>query len=59
MKIELSKHKKIVSIARDDTAFLACSLIEDFLIFRSGKTKLSDMDSVDAFGSQDRGNAFT
>jgi hypothetical protein len=59
MKIVFSKHQEIVSIARNDTAFLACSLIEHFLIFRSGETKLSDVDSVDTPGSQDRSNLFT
>ncbi|HTP05241.1 MAG TPA: hypothetical protein VMM54_08815 [Nitrospirota bacterium] len=59
MKIEFSEHQEIVSIARNDTAFLACSLIEHFLIFRSRETKLSDVDSINTSGSQDRSNLFT
>jgi hypothetical protein len=53
MKVELCERQEIVSIARDDTALLARSLIEHLLIFCSREINLSDVNSVDTFGSQD------
>jgi hypothetical protein len=46
MKIKLSEHQKIVSIARNNAAFLTRGLVENLLIFRSGEAKFSDMDGV-------------
>jgi hypothetical protein len=48
IKIKLSEHQEIVSIARNDAAFLTCSHLEHFLVFRSGYTKFPDVDRVDA-----------
>ncbi len=59
MKIVLREHKEIVSVAGHDTAPLTGSLIKHLLIFRAGQADLSDMNSVDTFGSQDNGNFIT
>jgi hypothetical protein len=50
MKIKLREHQEIVSIARNNAAFLTRSLVKNLLIFRSGEAKFSDMDGVDAPG---------
>ena len=50
MKIKLREHQEIVSIARNNAAFLTRSLVKNLLIFRSGEAKFSDMDGVNAGG---------